>query len=119
VKIRFLLDENLSPKLKLAVQRKNPTIDILRVGEIQTPALGTLDPDLLLYLQLSKRLLVTDNRSSMFDHLQAHWKNGNDIWGVVWVRPRSTIFQCVESIVLMWEITEAEEWINRLDWIPF
>lgn len=119
MKIRFLLDENLSPKLKLAVQRQQPNIDKLRVGDPHTPALGTLDPDLLKYLQLSKRLLVTDNRSSMPERLQAHWKNGNDIWGVVWIRPRSTLYQWVESMVLMWEITEAEEWINRLDWIPF
>lgn len=119
MKIRFLLDENLSPKLKLAVKRQNPTIDIVRVGDTHTPALGTLDPDLLQYLQLFKRLLVTDNRTSMPDHLQAHWEEGNHIWGIVWIRPSSTMYQWVESIVLMWELTEAEEWLDRLDWIPF
>lgn len=30
MKVRFLLDENLPPKLKLAVQRYNPDIDIIR-----------------------------------------------------------------------------------------
>jgi hypothetical protein len=119
VKVRFLLDENLSPKLKLASHRQNPAIDILRVGETNTPELGTLDPEILQYLQLSKRLLVTDNRSSMPEHLNNHWNQGGHIWGVTWVRPNSSIYQLVESIVLIWEITEAEEWIDRLDWIPF
>ncbi len=45
MKVRFLLDENLSPRLKVAVLRLNPTIDILRVGESNAPTLGTLDPD--------------------------------------------------------------------------
>jgi hypothetical protein len=49
VKVRFLLDENLSPPLKIAVLRLNPAIDILRVGESNAPPLGTLDPDVLLY----------------------------------------------------------------------
>jgi hypothetical protein len=32
VKVRFLLDENLPPRLKLAILRLNSEIDILRVG---------------------------------------------------------------------------------------
>ncbi|BAY61761.1 hypothetical protein NIES22_18280 [Calothrix brevissima NIES-22] len=32
MKVRFLLDENLSPRLKVAVLRLNPAIDIVRVG---------------------------------------------------------------------------------------
>jgi hypothetical protein len=56
-----------------AVLRLNPTIDILRVGESNTPPLGTLDPDVLGYLQLSQRLLVTDNRASMPAHLSEHY----------------------------------------------
>ena len=44
MKVRFLFDENLSPRLKVAVLRFNPAIDILRVGDPNTPLLGTLDP---------------------------------------------------------------------------
>jgi hypothetical protein len=86
VKVRFLLDENLSPRLKVAVLRLNPAIDILRVGEPNAPPLGTLDPDVLRYLELSQRLLVTDNRTSMPEHLEAHWAEGGHIWGLFWVR---------------------------------
>lgn len=59
MKIRFLLDENLSPKIKFAVLRLNPAIDIVRVGDPDAPPLGTLDPELLRYLEVSERLLVT------------------------------------------------------------
>jgi hypothetical protein len=70
VKVRFLLDENLSPRFKVAVLRLNPAIDILRVGESNAPELGTQDPDVLRYLELSQRLLVTDNRASMPQHVE-------------------------------------------------
>jgi|SaaInl8_200m_RNA_FD_contig_51_1244932_length_1666_multi_4_in_0_out_0_3 hypothetical protein len=46
MKIRFLLDENLSPRIKLAILRYNDNIDILRVGDENVPRLGTSDPDI-------------------------------------------------------------------------
>ena len=57
MRIRFLLDENLSPDLKISLLQLNPNLDILRVGEPNAPPLGTLDPEVLDYLELSQRLL--------------------------------------------------------------
>jgi hypothetical protein len=119
VKVRFLLDENLSSRLKVAILRLNPAIDILRVGDPNAPQLGTLDPDILSYLELSQRLLVTDNRTSMPEHLEAHWVDGGYIWGLLWVGPKTSIGQLAEEIFVIWETTEAEEWKDYLDWIPF
>jgi hypothetical protein len=72
VKPRFLLDENLPPRLRLALLRHNDTIDILRVGDADAPPLGTLDPDILHYLEQAQRVLVTGNRISMPAHVAAH-----------------------------------------------
>ncbi|BAY93279.1 MULTISPECIES: DUF5615 family PIN-like protein [unclassified Tolypothrix] len=119
MKVRFLLDENLPPRLKLAVLRLNPEIDIVRVGEDNAPATGTLDPDVLLYLKLSQRILVTDNRASMPGHLETHWAKGEHIWGLLWLRPRTPIGRIAQELVFVWEATEAEEWIDKLEWIPF
>ena len=63
MKVRFLLDENLSPRLKAALLRLSPTLDVVRVGDPGAPSLGTLDPDVLRYLELSQRILVTSNRT--------------------------------------------------------
>jgi len=87
VKVRFLLDENLPPRLKVAILRFNPAIDVLRVGDPETPPLGTLDPEILRYLERSQRLLVTNNRTSMPQHLEAHWATNGRIWGLFWLRP--------------------------------
>lgn len=119
MKIRFLLDENLPRQIKVAVLRGNPAIDILSVGDPEAPPLGTLDPEILNYLEISQRLLITRNRKSMPGHLTSHWTEGKHIWGLFWVRPRTSIGQLVESIYLLWETSEAEEWIDAVDWIPF
>jgi Domain of unknown function (DUF5615) len=119
VKIRFLLDENLPPKLKTAVLRLHPVIDILRVGDPDAPSLGTLDPDILPYLELSQRVLATDNRKSIPGHLEEHWAAGGCIWGLLWLRPSGTLSSWAETMYLIWETTEAEEWLDMMDWIPY
>ena len=119
MKVRFLLDENLSPRLKLAVLRLNAEIDILRVGDEGTPRFGTLDPEILIYLQQSQRILLTDNRKSMPEHIDSHWANDGFIWGLFWLSPKATIREIAEDLILIWETTEAEEWKNQLIWIPF
>ncbi len=118
MKVRFLLDENLSPRLKLAVFRLNPKIDILRVGDEGTPSFGTLDPEILIYLQQSQRILLTDNRKSMPEHIETHWSNGGFIWGLFWLRPKATVRELADDLNLIWETTELEEWKNQLIWIP-
>jgi hypothetical protein len=125
LKVRFLLDENLPPRLKTALLRLNPQIDVTRVREPSAPPTGTLDPEILIYLETSQRLLVTEDRSSMPGHLTDHWNAGGHIWGLLWVRPGTPIGKLAQDLLLVWDATEAEEWCGllvrsyRLDGIPF
>ena len=59
MKLRFLLDENLSAKLKTAIIRRYPIIDVVRVGDEAAPSLGTLNSDILRYLEATQRPLIT------------------------------------------------------------
>ena len=119
MRIRFLLDENLSPDLKISLLNLNHNLDILRVGEPDAPPLGTLDSEILDYVESSQRLLVTNNRRSMPKHLQDHWDKGGHIWGLLWLRKSANLKIWVEELHLIWEASEAEEWLDRVDWIPF
>ena len=119
MKIRFLLDENVSPRVKAALLRLNSIIDVLRVGDPGTPPLSTLDPEVLRFLEVSQRMLITFNRISMPAHLEAHWAAGGHIWGLFWVRSETSIGRLAEELNMFWEASEAEEWIDRIGWIPF
>jgi len=118
MKVRFLLDENLSPRIKIALLRYNPAIDVLRIGDPNAPALGTPDPDVLNYLEVSQRILVTFNRASMPDHIKAHWASGGHLWGIIWIRSNTPVGLLAKELFLIWEASESEEWIDRLSWIP-
>lgn len=117
--IRFLLDENLDPRLRIVLLRLDPAVDVLRVGDPGVPPLGTLDPELLRFLDVAQRLLVTGNRVSMPAHLQAHWSVGGHLWGICWVRPGFSLSRIAQELLLISEASTAEEWLDRTEWIPF
>lgn len=91
MQIRFLLDENLSPLIKQAVLQYDDSIDILRVGDEGAPPLSTPDPDILIYLEATDRVLVTDNRASMPEHIRDHFAAGHEHPGIFWLRDKENI----------------------------
>ncbi|MEA3440975.1 MAG: DUF5615 family PIN-like protein [Chloroflexota bacterium] len=120
MKIRFLLDENLSPRLITALKRLNTNIDVIRVGDENAPPFAASDSDILKYLISAQRIMVTGNRSTIPDQLREHYTlEGKSQIGILFVRPNSTISQLAESLHLVWIASELEEWIDRIDWIPF
>ena len=49
-----------------------------------------------------------------------HLQDGGHLWGILlgaFGRIRRAIL--AETLRLVWEATEASEWIGREDWIPF
>lgn len=118
MKMRFLLDEHLNPRIKKAVLRRDVLIDILYVGEPKAPPLGTKDPDILKYLEINQRALITDNRRTIPYHIGDHLASERNHWGVFLIRSTISIGRLAEEIHLLWETSEAEEWINMSDRIP-
>jgi hypothetical protein len=120
MKIRYLLDENLSPRLKAALVRLQPQIDVLRIGDDDAPPLGIEDPAILLSLSTARRLLVTANRRTMSLHLKNHYISGGEShWGILWIRPNTSDREVILALHLIWETSEAEEWSDSTDYIPF
>lgn len=118
MKVRFLLDENLSPDVAMALQQLNGTIDAVRVGMPGAPPRGTSDPDILAFREADQRILVTDNRTTMPVHLSTHMAAGHHHWGVFETRRTLSIGELVAELHLVWAASDAEEWIDRMEWIP-
>ncbi|MBP1466272.1 DUF5615 family PIN-like protein [Candidatus Chloroploca sp. M-50] len=118
MKIRYLLDENLSPRVKLTILRHYPELDVLRVGDEDAPALGTLDPDMLDWLDVYQRVLVTDNRKSIPGHIADHFAAGKHHWGIFLVRKRTSLLLLAEALYVYWSTTEATQWRDVTEWLP-
>jgi hypothetical protein len=80
MRVRFLLDENLSHALIDAVHQFDSSVDIIAVGLPDAPPIGTPDPDILLYCEREHRLLITNNRRSIPGHIADHLTAGHHHW---------------------------------------
>lgn len=115
--MRFLLDENLPNRLLFALHRHYPEIVVLMVGNEGAPSRGTLDPEILLYLELTQRALITDNRKSFPSHLADHATSGHHHWGIFVVQKDAPITPLIDLTHLYWTASEAEEWIDQIEWL--
>lgn len=116
---KFLIDENLTHDIVVGVRKRDPSIDILRVGDPGAPPKGTPDPAILDFCETEQRILVTNNRASMPAHITAHQAAGKHIWGILSTRTRRPpLGPIVEMLVIIAGASEAEEYIDVTGWIP-
>src|SRR5947209_4666826 len=121
MKPRFLVDENLGRReIADGVLRHNRAIDIFRVGDPGVPPIGTLDPPILAFCEQSQRILVTANRHSMPELTEELYATGRRHWGMLKIRRghEADIGGIVETLILLWELEEAEDYLDKGIWIP-
>jgi hypothetical protein len=118
MKVRFLIDEDLSLEYVRALQRYDPKVDVLRIGMPEAPAFSTLDPDVLLYCEQAQRALVTENRATMPGHEASHFAAGRHHWGIFKLRKGHGFGAYLAELQLIWDASEAEEWHDQSRWLP-
>jgi len=115
MKIRFLADVNLSAAIVEAVLRLEASIDF------QTQRIAGLDrktdPEVLRIAAESGRLLVTHDRNTMPGHLRRFIIEQNSP-GIIVIPQRMRVKFVAEDLHLMRAASDAEEWHNRVVYLP-
>lgn len=114
----YLVDENMGPALVNQLRRLQPNVTVLKIGDEGTPPKGTLDPEILLWLEQTGYSLVTRNRKSMPHHLRAHIANGHHVPGIFTLRPRCSLRDVVDDLILIWEVATSVEYKDQIVHIP-
>jgi len=115
---RYLIDENTTPALADQLRRRQPGLEVVSVGDDIAPPKGTLDPEILLWVELRKFTLITRNRKSMPEHLSQHLQAGHHIPGILTLRPKALLSEIIEDLLLIWELSEEEEYQDQIIHIP-
>lgn len=118
MKPRFLLDEHINKAIQRQLRRINPNIEVLAIGDYGAPPFGASDPEILKWLEEKSHILVTENRSTMPNHISEYLALGHHFPGIFWVRPGTTLGQIIEELFLIWLSTEAEEFHDCGLYIP-
>jgi|SRR5262245_9850509 len=116
--IKYLLDEHVNPRLRKALKRLAPDIVVWRLGDPGAPPLSTLDPEILLWCEDHGFSLVTNNRESMPVHLREHLAGGRRAPGIFTLNPNMNLGETADELVLIWGASEAEEYIDQLNYLP-
>jgi hypothetical protein len=115
---KYLLDENLTPRLKKALLKQEPEMVVLRIGDICAPPLQTSDPDILVWCEAKGFFLVTNNRASMPVHLRDHLAAGRHVPGIFVLKPDATTPQIIDELILIWQAAKPDEYKDQLQYIP-
>lgn len=115
----FLIDECLPSSINRGLMRRIADVDVLRVGESLAPPISSTDAVLLAYCQTHQRMLVTADRVTMPDEIARFLEAGHSTWGVLIVRPKSSLSQILDDLEIVDRSSEAEEWVDVNDYIPF
>ena len=74
--LTFLLDENLPGRVVRAIQRHNLAsempLDAVRVGDMPELPLGADDPTVLLWAESAGRILISEDKHTLPNHLEVH-----------------------------------------------
>lgn len=120
--LTFLLDENLPGRVVRAIQRHNLAsdmpLDAVRVGDMPELPLGADDPTVLLWAESAGRILISEDKHTLPNHLEVHLAAGRHSPGVFLVRPTISLPAFIEYLVLVAHLTEPFEWQDRVTFIP-
>ena len=123
--LQYLLDEHLLGPLWSAIQRFNlgtvghtEPLEVLRVGDVDGPPLGTNDSDILIWAERAERVLVTLDEHTLPQHLANHLQSGRHSPGVFTIRPGQRLPEIVEFLALAAVVSEPSEWADRITYIP-
>lgn len=91
-------------------------VDVLTAQEDQTRE--SSDPDLLDRASELGRIFVTQDADLLIE-ASVRQRTGGSFVGIIYAPQTGiTIGQCVENLELIAKTTEAEEWVNRVDYLP-
>ena len=115
MKIRFQADADLNQIILLATVRREPSIDF------QTAEAAGLvrrrDSAVLTMAAREGRMLVTHDQKTMPRHF-AEFITTETSPGLLVVPQHLAVAAVTEDLLLIWFSTEAEEWINRISFLP-
>ena len=116
MKLRFLADADLNLAIVNGILRREPSVDFLTA---HTAGLrGRSDPQVLAHAADLNRVLVSHDVGTMPAHFRNFRNAGEPTAGLFLIPQRLDVGRAIDELLLIWLSSEAEEWQNRLTWLP-
>ena len=117
MKIKFQADNDFNGRTIRALLRLNQLIDFQTAAAVGLH-LGIPDDQVLAIAADEGRILVSHDRKTMPDHF-AQFIAHRSSPGVIIVSRKLSIGEAAELLLLIWEASEAEEYVNSIHRLPW
>ena len=115
MKVRFQADADLHQMIITALVRREPGVDFHTATAAGLA--GLRDPQVLERAATAGCVLVSHDQSTMPQHFATFIQHQHSA-GLLIVPQRLPYEAMVEELLLIWAASEAEEWINRIAYLP-
>lgn len=116
MKPRFQADNDLRSAIRNGVLRREPSVDFRSAPAARLH--GVSDPEVLRLAAAQTRILVSHDENSMPGHFTDFINEGNQSSGLLIVPQAAPVADIIESILLIWTASDADEWADRVAWLP-
>ena len=114
--ICFQADADLNFDIVKAVRRQEPAVDFASAAEADLR--GVSDPELLERAAVTNRVLVSHDRRTMLNHFRNRLAAGKSSPGLMIVSQDALIGPVVESIIILWAVSDPAELRDQAYHLP-
>jgi hypothetical protein len=115
-KVRFQADADLRQAIVTGARRRQPNLDFQSANEVRLE--GLKDSEVLAVAARDRRVLVTHDRKTIPTEF-GQFILSKPSSGVLIVSQSLPIREVIDTLILVWETSTAQEWVNQIMSVPF
>jgi hypothetical protein len=115
-RVRFLADHDLNEQIIDGVLRREPLVEVIRVRDLGRA--DRSDPEILELAARDQLILVSHDVNTMTRFAFERLARGLPMAGLLLARQSAPIAPVIDSLVLIWSASEAEEWHGAVWYLP-
>lgn len=113
---RFLTDQDFNELIERGVLRREPAVEFLHLRDVGMETAS--DPDVLAYAAAGRWIVLSHDVNTMTAAARDRLAAGQPLSGLLLVRQRALPGPIIDSLILIWAASEAEEWVDQVRFLP-
>jgi hypothetical protein len=113
---RFLADHDLNEHIVTGVWRRAPALQFLRARDLGLA--DRPDAEVLAYAAAHEMIVVSHDVNTMPAAAYERLASGQPLAGLLMAAQTQPIGPVIDSLILIWSASEAEEWQGVVDFLP-
>jgi hypothetical protein len=114
---RFLADQDFNEHIIQGIWRLEPAVEFLRAREVGLDEKS--DSEVLEYAAKERWIVISHDVNTMSAAAKARLTNRQTMTGLFLVHQLSPLGSIIDCLILIWAASEAEEWTDRILFLPF